>query len=102
MGSVFVPWEMHSPLFRFFCVRHQNWTKSVPVSCSFTDHDWGRVDLSATRKVRSGKMKASGKPSGPIRGCDLSKAFCIHYDRLKIQNMSSVMQSYRMDSRLSE
>ena len=79
-----------------------NWTNSMPVSCSCADHDWGVVDLCAPRKVRSEKMKASGKTSAPTRGCVFSEAFCDHLERQKPQKMYSTIQSHKTDSRLSE
>ena len=39
IGHAFLPWEMHSPLFRVFCAQHLNWTNSMPASCSCADHD---------------------------------------------------------------
>ena len=53
----------------------------MPVLRSCVDHGWGIVDLSAPGKVRSGKLKARGKPSGPKSGCVFSEDFCAHYDR---------------------
>ena len=63
LGSVFLPWETDYPLFRFFYIRHLNWTNSMSVPPSYADHDWGIVGLSVPRNVRSGEMKASGKLS---------------------------------------
>ena len=74
-------------VFRVFYTHHLNWTNLIPVWCSCVDHDWGAVDLFAPRKVRSGKMKASGKLPAPARGCVLSEAFCAHSKRRKPHKM---------------
>ena len=52
LGSAFMPLEMHSPLFKKFCIRYLKWTNSIPVLCSCSDHNWGIVVLSAPRNVR--------------------------------------------------
>ena len=31
IGSVFLSWDMHSPLFNFFYDRHINWTNSMSI-----------------------------------------------------------------------
>ena len=60
------------------------------------------LDLSVPRKVRPGKMKASGKLSTPARGCILSEAFFAHSERRNPWKMPSRIQSHRTNSRLYE
>ena len=81
LASVCLPLEMHSPFFRFFCICHLNWTNLMPVLYSCADHGWKIVDLFVLRNVMWGEIKASGKPSVPVMGCVLSKAFCAHSER---------------------